>query len=58
MVSPLEIDELNIYRESVGMPDAEAYCARQASRVGEAGGCPERGVRVRLHRAESRWSSR
>ena len=30
------------YRESVNVPDPEAYCARQASRVGEAGGCPDR----------------
>ena len=30
------------YRESVGVSDLEAYCARQAARVGEAGGCPDR----------------
>jgi hypothetical protein len=30
------------YRESLGVPDSEAYCARQAARVGEAGGCPNR----------------
>jgi hypothetical protein len=30
------------YRESLGTPDPEAYCARQAAKVGEAGGCPDR----------------
>lgn len=30
------------YRESMGVPDQEAYCARQAAKVGEAGGCPDR----------------
>jgi hypothetical protein len=30
------------YRASVGMPDQGAYCARQAARIGDAGGCPDR----------------
>ena len=30
------------YRESLGVPDRMAYCAQQASRVGDAGGCPDR----------------
>lgn len=29
------------YRESLGVPDASAYCAAQAARVGDAGGCPD-----------------
>lgn len=36
------LNALLCYRASVGMPDPEAYCARQAARVGDAGGCPDR----------------
>lgn len=30
------------YRESLGVSDVEAHCARQAAKVGENGGCPDR----------------
>lgn len=33
---------LNCYRDSLAVVDVEAYCARRAARVGEAGACPDR----------------
>lgn len=33
---------LSCYRESLVEADSRAYCRRQAARVGEAGGCPDR----------------
>ena len=32
---------LSCYRESLAEGDPQAYCKRQAARVGEAGGCPD-----------------
>ncbi len=34
---------LSCYRESLAEADPQAYCRRQAARVGEASGCPEAG---------------
>lgn len=33
---------LRCYYESLGAPDAKAYCHRQAAKVGTDGGCPDR----------------
>ncbi len=33
---------LNCYRDSLTESDLEAYCARRAARVGDAGACPDR----------------
>ena len=33
---------LNCYRDSLAVVDVEAYCARRAARMGEAGACPDR----------------
>ena len=32
---------LSCYRESLSAPDSAAYCAQQAARIGDAGGCPD-----------------
>lgn len=43
VVSPVKFyNALLCYRESLGVPDAAAYCAQQAAKVGEAGECPDR----------------
>jgi hypothetical protein len=43
VVSPVKFyNALLCYRESLGGPDAAAYCAQQAAKVGEAGECPDR----------------
>jgi len=43
VLSPTKFyNTLLCYRESMGVPDPEAYCASQAARVGDAGGCPDR----------------
>lgn len=43
VVSPVKFyNALLCYRESMGVPDAVAYCALQASSVGGAGECPDR----------------
>ena len=33
---------LRCYHESLGAPDADAYCLQQAEKVGTDGGCPDR----------------
>ncbi len=33
---------LRCYHESLGAPDADAYCLQQAAKVGTDGGCPDR----------------
>ncbi|MEK9139413.1 MAG: hypothetical protein AAB308_00025, partial [Nitrospirota bacterium] len=33
---------LRCYHESLGTPDAKAYCLQQAAKVGTDGGCPDR----------------
>jgi hypothetical protein len=33
---------LRCYHESLGAPDAKAYCLQQATKVGTDGGCPDR----------------
>jgi hypothetical protein len=33
---------LRCYHESLGAPDAKAYCLQQAAKVGTDGGCPDR----------------
>jgi len=43
VASPVKFyNALLCYRESLGAPDAPAYCAQQAAKVGEAGECPDR----------------
>jgi len=43
VASPVKFyNALLCYRESLGAPDAAAYCAQQAARVGDAGECPDR----------------
>lgn len=43
VMSPVKFyNALLCYRESLGVPDAAAYCAQQAARVGDAGECPDR----------------
>jgi hypothetical protein len=43
IASPVKFyNALLCYRESLGAPDAAAYCAQRAERVGDAGECPDR----------------
>ena len=43
VASPVKFyNALCCYRESLDVTDALAYCAKQAAKVGDAGGCPDR----------------
>jgi hypothetical protein len=36
------LSALRCYRESLAALDSQAYCARQAAKIGDAGSCPDR----------------